>query len=287
MSITSISTTSTAPNTPRSKPTIVRKSSYIDSKGNVTTRRRAGVHGVPTNLIERKCSTHDIITSTIVNDKRRMRAMHRRVVSFALVAYVAFVGALVLHLNCPGLQCTSTEYNVQEVYNFRNGYYATASPKVEQEMQISTPIVEKKVEKKVELKDDDKALQVAFETDFTCDQVYSADATQCGEKDEQGRTVRFFCPLSCSGEAKQTVANTVTAPAAPKAIADGSYNNYNAQFEKCAAVGSEQDSCSSDGARGQGCACQASSQCGAVQGSKCCYQGFCSYEHLAPLDPCM
>jgi len=136
-------------------------------------------------------------------------------------------------------------------------------------------------------KDDDAGLQLAFETEFTCAQVVTEDATQCKEKDDQGRSVRSFCQKSCKKARKQAKRKQVDANPTPNFTRDGDYAHYTSSFSQCAAVGSEQDSCASGDSRGEGCACQSSSQCGAIQGANCCYQGFCSYEHLAPLDPCM
>merc|ERR1712072_829655 len=137
--------------------------------------------------------------------------------------------------------------------------------------------------------DDDKGLQKAFDTEFSCKEVVTADSTQCKEKDDQGRSVRSFCQLSCHKARKQAEPSSSASASSASVIRDGDYSDYVVSSNRCAAVGSEQSSCQSTDSRGAGCACQTSSQCGAVQvqGSKCCYRGFCSYKHLPPLDPCL
>lgn len=281
----------------KSKPTIIRRTSSIDAAGNVVRRRRAGVYGVPSSILERKCSsstlvnapakdpTHAIRRST---QRNSLRESHRFIVSTILCGYVAMMVVLIVSLNCPGL---SHARSISEAHCGRGQYHLPlhawhkeAAAAIHQDEQKAAARKETP-----QLKDDDAELAKAFETEFTCHQVVTEDSTQCDIEADNGKTVRFYCPVSCTVGATATKTTSTKTTSVSKEISDGSYHNYEASFDQCAAVGSidaHSDSCSGN-SRGEGCACQSSSQCAPISGSKCCYQGFCSYEHLAPLDPCM
>jgi hypothetical protein len=284
--------------TEKSKPTIIRRTSSIDADGNVVRRRRAGVYGVPASILERKYSSVKNSTSQARAAIRRpgdlsLHRSNRWIVKIALSAYVVMLAILVLSLNCPGLaharsiseaQCRGSHILMPPHVFYQKA--AEAIRKDEQKMKVEA--VEAQVKAAAPPNDDDAGLAKAFDTDFTCSQVVSEDATQCDIAADNGRTVSYFCPVSCD-DTKSTVTVVNDVPNTPKEIADGSYHGYETSFDQCAAVGSvdaRSDACSGD-SRGEGCACQSSSQCAAISGSRCCYQGFCSYEHLAPLDPCM
>jgi len=141
-----------------------------------------------------------------------------------------------------------------------------------------------KIPKDMIQRDDDKGLQIAFDVEFTCQEVVNAGAEQCGEKDDSGRTVRFYCPVACkvskavkSAQAQKTNNHVDHS----RAVVDGAYNKavFEAGFTRCAAVGSG-NTCAQPHGRRQGCACAVAAQCAAVGGATACIDGFCSYERM-------
>lgn len=82
--------------------------------------------------------------------------------------------------------------------------------------------------------DDDSGLQKAFDTDFTCHEVVTEDATQCGEKDDEGRTVRSFCQLSCK-KARKAMKRAAKRRAAE-------FDTFAAKIPQCTA-GAQQGKC--------------------------------------------
>jgi len=276
----------------KSKPTIIRRTSSIDAAGNVVRRRRAGVYGVPSSILERKCSSSTLVDGPVKRpphairrstQRNSLRESHRLIVSTILCGYVAMMVVLIVShaRSISEAQCGRGQYHLP-----LQTWYKEAAAAIHQDEQKAAARKETP-----QLKDDDAELAKAFETEFTCYQVVTEDFTQCDIEADNGKTVRFYCPVSCTVGATTTKTTTTSTKITrvSKEIADGSYHNYEASFDQCAAVGSidaHSDSCSGN-SRGEGCACQSSSQCAPISGSKCCYQGFCSYEHLAPLDPCM
>lgn len=286
-----------------SKPTIIRRTSSIDAAGNIR-RRRAGVYGVPSSILERKCSSSTLVSGSTKDSPRAirrstqrnsLRGSHRFIVSAVLCGYVAMMAVLIVSLNCPGFsharsisnfaaeaQCGRSQYHIP-----LHAWYKEAAAAIHQDEQKEMKAAARN--ETPQLKDDDAELAKAFETEFTCHQVVTEDSTQCDIEADNGKTVRFYCPVSCTVGATATQSTITKTTSTPKEIVDGSYHNYEASFNQCAAVGNidaHSDSCSGN-SRGEGCTCQSSSQCAPISGSKCCYQGFCSYEHLAPLDLCM
>lgn len=277
---------------PKSKPTIIRRTSIIDAAGNVVRRRRAGVYGFPSSILERKCSSSTLVDGPAKHpphairrstQRNSLRESHRFIVSTILCGYVAMMVVLIVShaRSISEAQCGRGQYHLP-----LHTWYKEAAAAIHQDEQKAAARKETP-----QLKDDDAELAKAFETEFTCYQVVTEDSTQCDIEADNGKTVRFYCPVSCTVGATTTKTTTTSTKTTrvSKEIADGSYHNYEASFDQCAAVGSidaHSDSCSGN-SRGEGCACQSSSQCAPISGSKCCYQGFCSYEHLAPLDPCM
>jgi len=123
-------------------------------------------------------------------------------------------------------------------------------------------------EKLEDKKDDDKGLQIAFDVQFTCQEVVNAGAEQCAEKDDTGRTVRSYCPIACKVKpsVKSARAHTISNHVDhSKAVVDGAYNKavFEASFTQCAAVGSG-STCNQPRGRRQGCACSKAAQCAAV-----------------------
>merc|ERR1712094_99942 len=167
-------------------------------------------------------------------------------------------------------------------------------PSIEVQTQVSSPYLVDMVEqtekledekvKKVQLEDDDKGLQIAFDVEFTCQEVVNAGAEQCAEKDDNGRTVRSYCPIACKVKPSvkparaHTISNYVDHS---RVVADGAYNKavFEASFTQCAAVGSG-STCTQPRGRRQGCPCSKASQCAAVGGAAACVDGFCSYERM-------
>jgi len=267
ISTTTTSTTTFKPRCFVSTPQIATP--RIDAKGNVI---RNELHRCSSSRLVQKPAivTEDLVASTS---------------AFCLVAACLITYAFLL-VAFPQIHAAQTMAAARSHIGCETGRYGADAiwPKSSLEPLRMEELVFEQTEPK-RIMDDDKALQIAFETDFTCKEVVTADASQCNEQTEDGQSVHFFCPLSCSVESA-TAHTAAKAETVVSFTPDGDYNNYNAAFIQCAAVGSG-DGCASSESRGQGCACESSSQCGAVNGAKCCYQGFCSYEHLAPLDPCL
>jgi len=284
----SLTTTTTTP------VTALKRSTSIDNQGNIirdqpktiTYNRRAPVFGVANNILTRSCS------SIKPGEQRRTISrvdsdMHGLGLSIRLQRSGVLAADLVAAARCVLL--VAVVFTLLAAVHMSLGKVCYGASCYDEPVAILPEV--KEIAVPIALVDDDKALQVAFETEFTCRQVVEVDATQCSEVADNGNTVRFYCAKSCTTR-KKTITQQQpkpTVPVAPKETTDGSYNNWDSQFTQCAAVGSvdAEDTCGSADNRGQGCSCSASSQCGAVQGSKCCYQGFCGFEHLAPLDPCM
>lgn len=244
---------------------VPRKTIKIDAMGNVLSfSRRASVP-----LVHKRIYTKDLETATLM---------------FGLVGGTLLVFSFLI-VTYPEQSQLSSEFS------HRNYLFPVAAAQVFELPPFPAyanvaKIPTIKADMKSSRVDNDKALQLAFDTEFTCSEVVTADASQCDEQDGQGNTVQFYCSVSCKDSVRPSLVESQTASIAP-VMADGSYYGYNLKFTQCAAVGSREGSCSSPASRNQGCACSSSAQCAAQAGSKCCYHGFCSYEHLAPLAPCL
>ena len=273
MSITSVSTSNG--NESLCSARSLKRACSIDNQGNIIRqddqtkfKRRSPVFGVPGGVLTRSYSSIKPKETTIAVTDPEKASTRTFVACVSAGVLLAFLGLLFFMMHQHGeLQVGLNN----ALANLKNGVSATLKSGAIQ---------------KASFVDNDKALQFAFETEFTCHKVVTADETQCNEKDDHGKTVRFYCPKSCNMSPVPKVSTQLTKMLAPSQTTDGEYKDYNSRFTQCAAVGSA-PTCSGTVSRAQGCACEFSSQCSALGGTKCCYQGFCSYEHIAPLAPCM
>lgn len=225
-------------------------------------RRRAAVVGFPSNvLIRTRSSIKDHVKEDTYRGCSHQTSQHGSPISLG-IALLALASLMVLIL--------LLKVRVPATASITGGsdgkYSRFMAP-----MPAVTP------------EDNDKALQVAFETEFTCQEVVNAGAEQCDEKDGKGYTVKFYCPKSCKIKSVSTDPRQYVDPVVDhsKVIIDGSYHKatYDASFTRCAAVGSG-ESCAQPSGRHHGCACMRTSQCAAIAGPAACIDGFCSYARM-------